>query len=95
MNLAAPGACGATAKKCSAGMSCDGKAKCNLDQGTKQQCNILDPGGTCWQLPEACPDNGGGGGRTRSCLGLSGDECSSYCEAVDKEEAFYKSNSCP
>jgi len=93
MNLATSGACSESAVKCSANDPCEGKAKCNLDQGMVQRCNLVNPTGTCWQLPESCPKTGAGE-RTRRCLGIVPSDCATYCEAVEQEVAFYKANNC-
>jgi len=94
-NISAPGACSdAVAKKCGDAQPCGDGAKCNFDQGTKAgQCNILNPTGTCWVLPDKCPE--GAGGRARPCLTSGGlNDCYSLCSAIEREEPFYKVTNC-
>jgi hypothetical protein len=62
-------------------------------QGKKQDCNVADPGGECWQLPATCPIVVVGG-RARPCLGAS-IACSDECQAIRKEIQWYEDGSCP
>jgi hypothetical protein len=91
INVAAAGPCLDTAKKCTGKKQC-GEGRCNLEEPSKAQCNLLPPVGTCWQLPAKCPtdaEKGGGGGRR-----CAGNSCRSYCSSIHEERAFYKVTSC-
>ncbi len=92
-NIAAAGPCaGEKVTKCSALKACPGDTSCNYDQGTKNQCNAIDPTGTCWQLPDDCPDLDGG--RTKRCFGGDPAACAPLCNAIKQERTFYKVTNC-
>jgi hypothetical protein len=92
VNVSGNGACAlAAAVTCKQSSTCDGEARCNLDQGTKIGCTVaaLDPVGTCWVVPKVCGINAAAP-RVKAC---GTNTCATLCQAITNEATtFYSQN---
>ncbi|CAN5887355.1 hypothetical protein BH11MYX4_BH11MYX4_55500 [soil metagenome] len=72
-------------KACPAGFSCD------MEVASAGGCAIQSAPGVCWALPKTCPAILIGP-VTRAC---GAGACEGRCQLVDKQETYYRDNSCP
>jgi hypothetical protein len=74
------------------GKACPDKRFCNK-QTTANGVGIcaVFTEGTCWGLPDSCPNLTGG--KARPC-GSSTDQCKTYCEAVKDEQPWFPDQDC-
>lgn len=84
--------------ECGIGLLCGGllakkcplNTYCNYSVPTAKQCNIADPSGVCWGLPNICPPVSSA--TARPC-GAS--KCGDACSLIQAEQHFYDDPSCP
>jgi hypothetical protein len=75
------------------GFTCpDGRARC-AHLVTELECGTSDAFGTCWVIPEQCPQIVVGTSY-RACSG-STDRCVSKCEAIEAEHDYFTDSMCP
>jgi hypothetical protein len=65
---------------------------CNLEQ-TAVGCNLVNPGGRCWVLPDTCPPAAAGTATTRRCN--SNNACQSRCTLITNGRTFFVDPTCP
>lgn len=92
MAVKSVGAC-SPGKTCGgiASLQCPSGAHCNYAEKDATSCNISDPAGTCWVVPQTCPKILIGP-QTRGCGGKS---CSSECELIKAQHSWYPDLTCP
>jgi hypothetical protein len=91
-NVAATGECPkTTAAKCNAtNLACDGNRTCSFELGAASQCAIgTATVGSCWGLPATCPNQSPKYSRCGS------GKCLTHCEAIQAENPYFQSSSCP
>jgi hypothetical protein len=75
------------------GFTCpDGRARC-AHLVTELECGTSDAFGTCWVIPEQCPQIVVGASY-RACSGGT-DRCVSKCEAIKAEHDYFTDSTCP
>ncbi len=72
-------------------LQCPSGVSCNMVIPTKNECNIVDAGGTCWAMPLVCPPIVIGP-NTRACASLS---CTDECNLIKLTTPWYVDNTCP
>ena len=75
-----------------AGTGCPTGALCNLQQASAVACNINNPTGRCWVLPDTCPA-GGVAPTTRRCN--SNNACQTVCALITAGRTFFVDQTCP
>lgn len=98
---AANGASVRVAGACPAGVACSANnpncpapALCNLEQPSAAGCNLLNPGGRCWVLPDTCPPQAAGTTpATRRCN--SNNACQTRCNLILNARTFMVDPTCP
>ena len=87
---------------CAGGVPCGGIAGTNCPTGTfcnfqvtgPGACNVADPTGRCWALPDVCPPAATGGGATnRRCNGNL--VCTGMCDMIMNARVYYNDPTCP
>jgi hypothetical protein len=95
------GAAVRVAGECPAGIACTVNnptcpmpALCNLEQTTAAGCNLNNPAGRCWVLPDTCPPLAAGTtATTRRCN--SNNACQSSCTLIQNGRTFFTDPTCP
>jgi len=72
--------------------NCPTPSLCNLEQ-TAAGCNLANPGGRCWVLPDTCPPLAAGTATTRRCN--SNNACQSRCTLIMNGRTFFEDPTCP
>jgi hypothetical protein len=97
---AANGAAVRTTGACPAGVACSANnpvcpmpALCNLEQTTVAGCNLVNPPGRCWVMPDTCPPVAAGTATTRRCN--SNAACQSSCTLIMNARTFFIDPTCP
>ncbi len=98
---AANGASVRTTGACPAGVACSvnnpacpAPALCSLEQGSAAGCNLLNPGGRCWVLPDTCPPQAAGTTpTTRRCN--TNNACQTRCNLIMNARTFFVDPTCP
>jgi hypothetical protein len=70
-----------------------GRALCAHLLATQLQCGVADGFGTCWVIPEQCPQIVVGSSH-RACSSGT-DRCLSKCEAIKAEKDYFTDSTCP
>jgi hypothetical protein len=70
-----------------------GRALCAHLLASTLQCGVADAFGTCWVIPEQCPQIVVGASH-RACSGGT-DRCLSKCEAIKTEKDYFTDSTCP
>jgi hypothetical protein len=93
-SVRAAGAC-AAGTACSANNpNCPAPALCNLEQPSAAGCNLLNPGGRCWVLPDTCPPQAAGTTpTTRRCN--NNNACQTRCNLITNARTFFVDPTCP
>jgi hypothetical protein len=77
-----------------AGVVCAGPAICNLEQASAIACNVNNPTGRCWVLPDTCPAlPAGTTPTTRRCN--SNNACQTVCDLITSGRAYFVDPTCP
>jgi hypothetical protein len=75
------------------GFTCpEGRARCAQLHESQLECGIADGFGTCWVIPEQCPQIVIGTSH-RSCT--ASDRCLTKCEAIKTEQGHFTDSTCP
>ncbi len=75
-------------------VDCPMPALCNLEQATAADCNLNNPAGRCWVLPDTCPPQAAGAmPTTRRCN--TNNACQSRCTLVANARTFFVDPTCP
>ena len=73
--------------------TCPEPSICNLEE-TTPGCNLVNPGGRCWVLPDTCPPlPAGTTATTRRCN--SNNACVSRCTLIMNGRTFFEDPTCP
>ena len=70
------------------------KHYCDYQVPDQGWCGIMDPGGTCWGLPQKCPSVMIGP-QFRKCSSGPSEPCISECEGIKAEHPYYFDQTCP
>lgn len=88
------GACPAGVACSANNPNCPAPALCNLEQPSAAGCNLLNPGGRCWVLPDTCPPQAVGSTPTaRRCN--SNNACQTRCTLIMNARTFMVDPTCP
>jgi hypothetical protein len=73
--------------------NCVMPALCNLEQANAAGCNLGNPPGRCWVLPDTCPPAAAGMATTRRCN--TNNACQSRCTLITNGRTFFVDPTCP
>ncbi len=92
VTVLAPEACAvasAGTELCGGNTKCPNDTRCAMARGSIGQCQNNQIPGTCWALPDTCPD--ANGGKFRQCGTVT---CTNLCQAIKAEKPFYQDGTC-